>query len=300
MKKKINLIKFGINDMTKITVLGGSGFLGSHLCDLLSEKNFNVTIFDKNKSKYKNKKQRFIKGDILDKQALSKAINGADYVFNFAGAANMDYLKFDPLKTVKYNILGTVNALEISAKFKIKKFIHASTIYANTEEGGFYGRSKKAAEDYVEEFNKKYNLNFTILRFGSIYGPRAGSDNGVRQILENLLHRNKLIYKGTSNSIRRYIYVKDAAKLTIQSLSKKYNNKYLVITGAKKVKASYFFKILSFLFKIPKKKIIYLKNKGHYDIKPTLFKPRSGKILTPKNEEFKNNILDYKNKIKKL
>ena len=54
-EKKINLIKFGINDMTKITVLGGSGFLGSHLCDLLSEKNFNVTIFDKNKSKYKNK-----------------------------------------------------------------------------------------------------------------------------------------------------------------------------------------------------------------------------------------------------
>ena len=272
--------------MTKITVLGGSGFLGSHLCDLLSEKNFNVTIFDKNKSKYKNKKQRFIKGDILDKQALSKAINGADYVFNFAGAANMDYLKFDPLKTVKYNILGTVNALEISAKFKIKKFIHASTIYAILKRK-FYGRSKKAAEDYVEEFNKKYNLNFTILRFGSIYGPGAGSDNGVRQILENLLHRNKLIYKGTSNSIRRYIYVKDAAKLTIQSLSKKYNNKYLVITGAKKVKASYFFKILSFLFKIPKKKIINLKNKNNYNIKPTLFKPRSGKILTQKMKSLK-------------
>ena len=71
MKKKINLIKFGINDMTKITVLGGSGFLGSHLCDLLSEKIFNVTIFDKNKSKYKNKKQ-FIKGDILDKQRSPK------------------------------------------------------------------------------------------------------------------------------------------------------------------------------------------------------------------------------------
>ena len=59
------------------------------------------------------------------------------------------------MKTVKSNIQGTVNALEASSKFKIKKFIHASTIYANTEEGGFYGRSKKAAEDYVEEFKKK-------------------------------------------------------------------------------------------------------------------------------------------------
>ena len=67
------------------------------------------------------------------------------------------------------------------------KFIHASTIYANTEEGGFYGRSKKAAEDYVEEYKKMFNLNYTILRFGSMYGDRSGNDNGMRQILENLL-----------------------------------------------------------------------------------------------------------------
>ena len=194
------------------------------------------------KSKYLNKSQKFIEGDILDKNRLFKAIKGADYVFNFAGAANMDDLKYDPMKTVKSNIQGTVNALEASSKFKIKKFIHASTIYANTEEGGFYGRSKKAAEDYVEEFKKKFNLNYTILRFGSIFGPRAGADNGVRQILENLIKKRKLIYKGTRNSIRRYIYVKDAVKLTLQSISKKYDNKYLVITGAKKIKASYLLK----------------------------------------------------------
>ena len=154
-------------------------------------KKFRVIIYDKKKSKYLNKNQKFIEGDILDKNRLFKAIKGADYVFNFAGAANMDDLKYDPMKTVKSNIQGTVNALEASSKFKIKKFIHASTIYANTEEGGFYGRSKKAAEDYVEEFKKKFNLNYTILRFGSIFGPRAGADNGVRQILENLIKKRK-------------------------------------------------------------------------------------------------------------
>ena len=285
--------------MTKITVLGGSGFLGSHLCDLLFQKKFQVIIYDKKKSKYLNNNQKFIEGDILDKNRLFKAIKGADYVFNFAGAANMDDLKYDPMKTVKSNIQGTVNALEASSKFKIKKFIHASTIYANTEEGGFYGRSKKAAEDYVEEFKKKFNLNYTILRFGSIFGPRAGADNGVRQILENLIKKRKLIYKGTRNSIRRYIYVKDAAKLTLQSISKKYDNKYLVITGAKKIKASYLFETLSIMFKIPKKRIIYLKNKGHYDVKPTLFKPRSGKILYPIKESFRSNVLEYSKLIKK-
>ena len=154
----------------------------------------------------------------------------------------MDLLKDKAISTVKYNILGTVNALEVSRKHKIKKFIHASTIYANTEEGGFYGRSKKAAEDYVEEYKKMFNLNYTILRFGSMYGDRSGNDNGMRQILENLLLKKKLIYKGTMNSVRRYIYVKDSVKLCYQSMQKKFDNKYLILTGQKKLKLNFYLK----------------------------------------------------------
>ena len=127
--------------MTKITVLGGSGFLGSHLCDLLFQKKFRVIIYDKKKSKYLNKNQKFIEGDILDKNRLFKAIK-EQIMFLILQVLHMDDLKYDPI-AVKSNIQGTVNALEASSKFKIKKFIHASTIYANTEEGGFYGEVKK-------------------------------------------------------------------------------------------------------------------------------------------------------------
>tara|TARA_B100000614_G_C14469369_1_gene461856 strand:- start:119 stop:985 length:867 start_codon:yes stop_codon:yes gene_type:complete len=286
--------------MKNVTILGGSGFIGSHLADHLTAMKFKVKIFDIKKSKWIKPKQKMIIGNILDKKKLAKAIKGSDYVFNFAALADMNYLKSEPIKSVKFNILGTVNALEISKKYKIKKFIHASTIYANTEEGGFYGRSKKAAEDFVEEYKNRFGLNYTILRFGSIYGERAGSDNGIRQIIENIIFKKKLVYRGTKNSMRSYIYVKDAVKLCYNSISKKYNNKYLTLTGEKKINAYYLLSIFSNLFNIPKKNIIFLKNKGHYDKKPTPFKPREGRSIYPIRSNFKQNILQYVNEIKRI
>ncbi len=285
--------------MKKITILGGSGFIGSHLADYLISKNYKVTILDLKRSPWLKKKQKFVRGNILNKKKLAKAIKGSDYIFNFAAAANMDLLKDKAIKTVEYNILGTVNALEIANKFKVKKFIHASTIYANTEEGGFYGRSKKAAEDYVEEYKNRFKLKYTILRFGSIFGERAGPDNGIRQVLENIIFRKKLIYRGTKNSVRRYIYVKDAVKLCYKSISKKFDNKYLILTGKNGIDSNKLLSLFSKLFNIPKKNSIYLKNKGHYDKKPTPFKPRNGKYIFPFRSNFKKNILEYVKDLKK-
>ena len=280
--------------MTKITVLGGSGFLGSHLADFLSKKGYRVTIFDLHKSKWKKRGQKMIIGNILDEKKRSKAIKNSSYVFNFAALANMDNLQDKAEETVKYNILGTVKALKLCKKFKVKKFIHASTIYANTEEGGFYGKSKKAAEHYVEEYFNFYKLKYTILRFGSLYGERAKYDNGIRQILENIYKKKAVIYRGTKNSVRQYIYIKDAITLCYNAISKKYDNKYLNITGRKNIKSSKLMNWLSDLYGIPTKKIRYLENKGHYDRKPTLFKPRTGKyIYAKKPTSFEKKIKEY-------
>ena len=71
------------------------------------------------------------------------------------------------METVRNNILGTVNILELSKKYKVKRIIYASSIYSISVQGGFYRCSKKAAEDYIEEYYKRYGLNFTILRYGS-------------------------------------------------------------------------------------------------------------------------------------
>ena len=147
----------------KITVTGGSGFLGSHVADALSKKGHKVTIFDKKYSKWIRKDQKIYVGNILNTKELGRAIKDSDAVFHFAALADLGEAIKLPIETVKLNILGTVIALSLCKKYKVKRFIHASTIYVNSIEGGFYRSSKRAAEDYVLEYNKIYGLEYTIL-----------------------------------------------------------------------------------------------------------------------------------------
>jgi len=287
----------------QIAVIGGSGFLGSHLCDALSKKGHKVKIFDRKKSKWIKKNQKMVIGNILNLSSLKKVIKGSQIVYNFAALSDIDYAKYRPIETVKINILGTLNALTLSKKYNVKKFIQASTIYATSEEGGFYARSKKAAEDYIEEFKKIYGLNYTILRFGSLYGERSDNSNGIRSIIYNAIKKKKLIYKGKKNAARSYIHVEDVAKACVKIIDKKYNNKYTTITGNKYIKINKIFNLLSNYFKIPKKKIKFLNEKytGHYNIKPTTFKSRIGKdLIIKKQKNFKESLLKLINEIKGL
>ena len=279
----------------KIVVLGGSGFIGSHLCDLLSSKGHKVNIFDIKKSQYKKKNQKMYIGSILDKKKLSLAVRGCDFVYHFAALADLDIASNEPLKTAKINIIGTINALEICKKYNIKRFIFASSIYANTEEGSFYGSSKQAAESYIEKFYNNFGLNYTILRFGSLYGNRSGRGNGIKILINSGIKKGKLIYEGSKRAARKYIHVEDAANSCVEVIQKKYQNKYLTITGKRTVKVKNLIDILAKCLKISRNKIKYLNNKnaGHYDIKPTPFKPRIGKnIKINKEKDFKNSLMD--------
>ena len=280
----------------KIVVLGGSGFLGSHIADALSKKGHKVIIFDKKKPKLIKKNQKIIIGNIFNFSLLEKAIKGSQIVYNFAGLSNLDNAKQKPMETVKSNIMGTLNILFLCTKYKIERFIQASSIYANTEEGGFYGRSKKAAEDYIEEYYNTYGLKYTILRFGSVYGENADKNNGILKIIKGAIKNKKLIYGGTKKAERKYIHVKDVATACVLILKKKYTNQYLTITGTKTVKSYNLMNFFSGYFQIPQKKIKYLKNKGHYDNKPTPFKPRTGKNFYLKNtENFKASLIKLAN-----
>jgi UDP-glucose 4-epimerase len=282
--------------MKKITVLGGSGFLGSHLCNTLSEKGYYVKIFDLKKPKKLKRNQKMYKGNITDNKKLSLAIKGSDFVFNFAGLADLDKAKKKPLETIKSNILGTFNALTICKKYNVKRFIQASSIYANAEEGGFYGKSKKAAEDYIEEFYNAVGLDYTILRFGSVYGENADKNNGILKIIRGAIKNKKLVYGGTKRAKRKYIHVKDAVRACLLILKKKYKNQYFTITGNKVVKSKDLMNFFSGFYKIPKNKIKYLKNEGHYDNKPTPFQPRKGKNFYIKNNEnFKRSLIELAN-----
>ena len=220
----------------KILVTGGSGFLGSHIADELSKRGHEVIILDKKKSKWIKKNQKFIIGNILNIKKVNKAIKGVKIIFHIAALADLEDALHKPIETVKNNILGTVNILEISRINNIKRVIYASSIYSTSIQGGFYRCSKRAAEDYIDEYYKRYGISFTILRYGSLYGERATASNGISRILNKAIRTKKIEYAGNRSSIRKYIHIIDAAKASADVISKKYKNKYLNIVGTKSYK----------------------------------------------------------------
>ena len=277
----------------KIVVTGGSGFLGSHVADELSNKGHEVTIFDKKKSKWIRSDQKMHLGDILNPKDLENVIKGSDVVFHFAALADIDEALKKPIETANINICGTVLALELSYKYKIKRFVYASSIYVNSKDGGFYRCSKKAAEDYVEEYHNTLGLNYTVLRFGSLYGERSDNTNGVTSIINKSINTGEISYPGGKNSVREYIHIRDAAKASADILKEKFKNKHIILTGKKRIKVYDLLKILAKILKISKKiKFLDKKLLGHYTISPFTYKPKIGKkFLLNSNVDFEKGLL---------
>ena len=284
----------------RITIIGGSGFLGSHVADNLSQKKNEVVIFDKKKSKYLKSNQVMILGDITKMQSLRKAIRGSDIVYHFAGISDIGESIKKPSETVKINIIGIANILQLCKKYKVKRIILASTIYVSSSQGGFYRVSKQTSELMVEEYKKRFGLNYTIIRFGSIYGPRSSKNNGLTKIIFNLLKHGNLQYGGTSKARRRFIHVVDAAKSSVEMIKGKYKNKKILITGRNTVKITSVLKIISKILKINKKPTFSNKKQlGHYNMSPHSYKPIKTKNFILKNSiNFKKGISDLVRDIK--
>ena len=270
----------------KILVTGGSGFLGSHVADALSRKGHKVIIFDKRKSRWLRKDQKICLGNIMNYKKTMKVIKGVKVIFHLAALSDLEDAMFKPLETVRNNILGTVNVLELARKYKVKRVIYASSIYSTSVQGGFYRCSKRAAEDYIEEFNKRYGLEFTILRYGSLYGSRSGLENGIYRVADSALKKRRIHYTGVKNAVRKYIHVKDAAEATANMISSKYRNRYVNISGNKSYKVTELFKIVSDIFG-SRLNVKYDQNRasGHYTKFPKPFKIKQGI-----NYKFKKNI----------
>ena len=289
--------------MKKILIIGGSGFLGSHVADAFSHKGYQVTIFDKVKYKFLKKNQKLILGDTKNIKKLEAVIKNKDVVYNYAGIADIEATKYIATQTVKENILPTVQILELCQKYKIKKFIFASTVYVHSNQGFFYRCSKQAAELYIKEFSKIHSLKYSILRYGSLYGPRAGENNGIYKIVKNILSKNKLIYVGKKNAEREYVHVFDAAKATVELLDKKFDNQSIIITGSNKYTIQ---KIIEILSEILGKKInLVFANKsknsgGHYNVSPYSYQEDVSKKYTlPFHIDIDQGLLDIIKQIKK-
>lgn len=253
-----------------ILVVGGSGLLGSYVCDELTRNNHNVIILDKTKSLYLKQKQKQIIADIKNIKEDTSLLQKIDYVYFFSGMSDLNECRTKPSETVIENILSLVNFLKLCHANKIQRFIYASSVYVNSREGNFYKSSKLACESYIKEFNRVYGLNYTILRYGSIYGPRSDNRNGLFRILENAIYKKKLIYDGSPDAVREYIHVNDAAKTSVDILSTEYKNQTLILTGQEPMKISDLLKTIAEI--LNKNYKIIFKNKknisGHYNLSP--------------------------------
>ena len=252
----------------KIVVVGGSGFLGSHVADQLTYNGYKVIIIDKKKSKWIKKNQEFILCNIFNDKLLNKYLKGTYAVFNYAAISDLKAALANPVETVNSNILSVVKLLNACKKQKIKKYIHASTIYISGNYGGFYKSSKLAAESYVEEFHRIYGLNYSILRYGTIYGSRSDETNGLHQIIKKALQKKRLIYSGDPEAMRDYINVLDAAKASVKALKKDFTNKKVIISGNETIKVKDLLKILSEMMNLKNKIKFVSKNEvklhSHY------------------------------------
>ena len=150
------------NQQRVACVFGGSGFLGSHVADSLTESGFRVRVFDINPSAWLAREQEMLIGDILDFDAVKSAVDGCHVVYNLAAIADLDDAVDRPIDTININVLANGYILEACRLAHVKHFVYASSVYVHSAEGGFYKASKKAAESYVEEYGKKYGLQYKI------------------------------------------------------------------------------------------------------------------------------------------
>jgi UDP-glucose 4-epimerase len=277
-----------------VVVFGGAGFLGSHVADKLSKQGYHVIVFDIRESPYLRHDQQMMIGNILDRDRVKEAVSKAEAVFHFAAMADIQEARDNPVEAANFNVLGTMHILDACREYGIERFIYSSTIYVYSDHGSFYRSSKQACELFIENYHQEYKLNFTILRYGSLYGPRANNFNFIRNCIRQALLEGTITRKGDGEEIRDYINILDAAKATVEALSDEYRNNYLMITGSQTMKVR---EILLMIKEIMNDQIeVNYTNEsfeGHYKITPYSFKPKVALKITPKDyHDLGQGILD--------
>lgn len=273
--------------MKRVLVTGGAGFLGSFIADELAERGHEVRIFDRRPSEFLRPGQEMRVGDILDSDSITAASENCDAVFHLAGLADLDQAHGRPRLSAELNVVGCINALEAAHAAGAKRFLLASTVYVYSRAGGFYRCSKQAAEAFVEEFSKQNDFPFTILRFGSLYGPRCDDSNGVYRLLRQAFGEASVDAVGTPEDAREYIHVSDAARLSVDALAEEFAGEHLVLTGHHKTRLRDLFVMFSEILgrevEVKYHKSLGNRESAHYRMTPYSYTPRVGRKLTARH-----------------
>jgi len=265
----------------KVVVFGGCGFIGSYVVEELLNNDYIVVAADLKSSKYISEKA-FIRCDILDAKSVNEAVKGANIVYNFAGLANLDDAISNPTKTFELNVMGNLNILEACKIYNIKRFVYASSAYAMSDKGSFYGISKLTSEKLTEEYYKKFGLEFTIIRYGSVYAARNYKNNYIYNLLKEAVKTKEINHSGDGEEIREYIHAIDVAKLAVDIIKQsKFINEHIILTGVERMQRKELFDMINEILGGNLKININLDGyHNHYKITPYSFLPTRSKKLT--------------------
>jgi UDP-glucose 4-epimerase len=218
----------------KVLVTGGAGFVGSHVVDAVIDAGHEPRIFDLIPSRWHDQDEvdTFI-GDLTDPNAVAHAARGCDAIAHLAAVADVGQVAADPLYAERVNSGGTVNVLEAARLEGIQHVVYASTIwvYDGCEHCELvdedtplqlprhpYTAQKLAGEMYCTSYAELYGVDYTILRFGIPYGPRARPAAVIPSFFKNALAGRPLTIAGGGQQSRRFTYVGDIARGVAASL----------------------------------------------------------------------------------
>jgi len=224
----------------KCLILGGCGFMGSHIAEGLLESGYQVRIFDKVKIDTQNispiiNEVELLEGDFTNEVDVARAIKGIDYIFHFIGTTLPKTSTENPVYDVETNVVSTLKLLDLASKEKIKKIIFPSsggTVYGvpqsipisedhPTNPICAYGISKLMIEKYLELYYLTRGQNYACFRISNSYGERQNpkSIQGAVAVFLGLVKEGKPItIWGTGNITRDYIYVKDLVPILIKAV----------------------------------------------------------------------------------
>ncbi len=225
----------------KIMVTGGAGFIGSHVVDACLAAGHDVCIVDDlstGKAENVPPDVHLYTVDIRDESALKKVMaeERPDVISHQAAKANVRESMIKPRLYAKVNILGSLNILELAREYGTKKIVYASTGGAVYGEPEYlpadeehpiepldpYGASKHHVEHYLSIYRKHFDIDYTILRYPNVYGPRQDPEGeaGVIAIwTAQMLKKEPSIVYGSGEQERDFVYVGDIARANVDALS---------------------------------------------------------------------------------
>ena len=219
----------------RILITGGSGFLGSHIADEASRRGLEVVIFDRQPSPWVSPGQTEVVGNILDRDALTSAMAACEAVYHCAAVADLGKARMDPETAVSVNVLGTLTVMQAAQTAGVHRLLHASSVYVYSRTGSVYRTTKRAAEGLITDLSRELDLESTLLRFGSLYGPRADEDNAILRLTTQAVRDRRMDFWGDGSEVREYIHIRDAAALALDALAPEFAGQALHITGRERL-----------------------------------------------------------------